>query len=134
MAIFAHHHVDAPEHLLRTIDEAIALSPDHLSLYLLELYPNAPLKDAMAREPWSQAPDDEAADMYLTAAAVAPESPWGRRALVGAVRSLVMAGNRAAAETIYRQLVESADGEPEILEQARQALRARPGETSRRGR
>ena len=50
---------------LRTVDEAMALSPDHLSLYLLELYPNAPLKEAMAREPWSQAPDDEAADMYL---------------------------------------------------------------------
>ncbi|HEX5069381.1 MAG TPA: radical SAM family heme chaperone HemW [Vicinamibacterales bacterium] len=50
---------------LRTVDEAIALRPDHLSLYLLELYPNAPLKEAMAREPWSQAPDDEAADMYL---------------------------------------------------------------------
>ncbi len=76
----------------------------------------------------------EAVDMYLTAAAVAPESPWGRRALVGAVRSQVMVGNRAAAETIYRQLVESADGEPEILEQAKQALRARAGETSRRGR
>ena len=50
---------------LRTIDEAIALEPDHLSLYLLEVYPNSPLKEAMAREPWSQAPDDEAADMYL---------------------------------------------------------------------
>jgi len=50
---------------LRTIDEAIALAPDHLSLYLLEVYPNSPLKEAMAREPWSQAPDDEAADMYL---------------------------------------------------------------------
>jgi oxygen-independent coproporphyrinogen-3 oxidase len=50
---------------LRTIDEAVALEPDHLSLYLLELYPNAPLKEAIAREPWSQAPDDEAADMYL---------------------------------------------------------------------
>lgn len=50
---------------LRTVDEAIALGPDHLSLYLLELYPNAPLKEALAREPWSQVPDDEAADMYL---------------------------------------------------------------------
>ena len=53
---------------LRTVDEAIALAPDHLSLYLLELYPNAPLKEAMARatsQPWAQAPDDEAADMYL---------------------------------------------------------------------
>jgi oxygen-independent coproporphyrinogen-3 oxidase len=53
---------------LRTVDEAVALEPDHLSLYLLELYPNAPLKEAMARatsQPWAQAPDDEAADMYL---------------------------------------------------------------------
>ena len=50
---------------LRTVDAAVALAPDHLSLYLLELYANAPLRDAMAREPWSQAPDDEAADMYL---------------------------------------------------------------------
>jgi len=62
---------------LRTVDEAIALDPDHLSLYLLELYPNAPLKDAMARAAeapatagrWTQAPDDAAADMYLEALA-----------------------------------------------------------------
>jgi oxygen-independent coproporphyrinogen-3 oxidase len=51
----------------RTVDRAIALEPDHLSLYLLELYPNAPLKESMARQAWSQAPDDEAADMYLAA-------------------------------------------------------------------
>jgi oxygen-independent coproporphyrinogen-3 oxidase len=59
----------------RTVDRAIALEPDHLSLYLLELYPNAPLKESMARlrqgfggaSPWSQASDDEAADMYLAA-------------------------------------------------------------------
>ncbi len=54
-----------------TVDRAIGLGPDHLSLYLLELYPNAPLKETMAREragngrAWCQAPDDEAADMYL---------------------------------------------------------------------
>jgi oxygen-independent coproporphyrinogen-3 oxidase len=59
----------------RTVEEAIALEPDHLSLYLLELYPNAPLQEAMAREvaaddgsaDWAQAPDDVAADMYLDA-------------------------------------------------------------------
>jgi oxygen-independent coproporphyrinogen-3 oxidase len=69
------------ESWMRTIDEAIAQTPDHLSLYLLELYPNSPLKEAMARQrpqssagaladerhPWVQAPDDEAADMYLAA-------------------------------------------------------------------
>ena len=53
---------------LRTVDEAVALAPEHLSMYLLELYPNAPLKETIARataaDGW-QAPDDEAADMYL---------------------------------------------------------------------
>ncbi|MDA1307207.1 MAG: radical SAM family heme chaperone HemW [Acidobacteria bacterium] len=53
----------------RTIDSAVALEPDHLSLYLLELYPNAPLKEEMARAGWSQAPDDDAAEMYLEALA-----------------------------------------------------------------
>ena len=52
---------------LESVDAAIALGPDHLSLYLLEVYPNAPLKDDMARARWSQAPDDDAAAMYLTA-------------------------------------------------------------------
>ena len=63
----------------RTVARAIELEPDHLSMYLLELYPNAPLKEAMARaaagpdvpagmaanDSWVQAADDEAADMYL---------------------------------------------------------------------
>ena len=52
---------------LESVDEAIAVGPEHLSLYLLEVYPNAPLKDEMARARWSQAPDDDAAAMYLTA-------------------------------------------------------------------
>jgi oxygen-independent coproporphyrinogen-3 oxidase len=34
---------------------------------MLEVYPNAPLKDDMARAKWSQAPDDDVAAMYLTA-------------------------------------------------------------------
>src|SRR5580765_1733769 len=38
---------------LESVDQAIALAPDHLSLYLLEVYPNAPLKDLMARSQWS---------------------------------------------------------------------------------
>jgi putative oxygen-independent coproporphyrinogen III oxidase len=54
---------------LESVDAAIALRPDHLSLYLLEIYPNAPLKDDMARARWSQAPDDDAATMYLEAMA-----------------------------------------------------------------
>lgn len=70
-----------------TVDRAIALAPDHLSLYLLELYPNSPLKETMARQAtgdglqragtpaarspqptaWEQSSDDDAADMYLDA-------------------------------------------------------------------
>jgi putative oxygen-independent coproporphyrinogen III oxidase len=52
---------------LESIDALIGLAPDHASLYILELYPNAPLRDAMARGQWSLAPDDDAADMYLQA-------------------------------------------------------------------
>jgi oxygen-independent coproporphyrinogen-3 oxidase len=52
---------------LESVDAAIALAPDHLSLYLLEVYPNAPLKEEMARARWSQAPDDDAATMYVAA-------------------------------------------------------------------
>jgi oxygen-independent coproporphyrinogen-3 oxidase len=54
----------------RTVTRAAELEPEHLSMYLLELYPNAPLKESMARArgssaAWAQAADDEAADMYL---------------------------------------------------------------------
>jgi oxygen-independent coproporphyrinogen-3 oxidase len=50
-----------------SVDALIELRPDHASLYLLEIYPNAPLRDAMARARWSVAPDDDAAEMYLEA-------------------------------------------------------------------
>ena len=52
---------------LHSVDAAIALGPEHVSLYLLEVYPNAPLKEDMARARWSQAPDDDAAAMYVSA-------------------------------------------------------------------
>jgi len=52
---------------LASVDAAIALAPDHLSLYMLEVYPNAPLKEDMARARWSQAPDDDVAAMYVEA-------------------------------------------------------------------
>jgi oxygen-independent coproporphyrinogen-3 oxidase len=52
-------------HWVASVDALIALGPDHASLYLLELYPNAPLKEDMARGGWSLAPDDDAAEMYL---------------------------------------------------------------------
>src|SRR5215471_17150395 len=54
---------------LASVDALIGLAPEHASLYILELYPNAPLREAMARAKWSLAPDDDAADMYLEAMA-----------------------------------------------------------------
>ena len=51
---------------LESVDALIALGPEHASMYLLEIYPNAPLRDAMARSKWSLAPDDDAAEMYLS--------------------------------------------------------------------
>jgi oxygen-independent coproporphyrinogen-3 oxidase len=50
---------------LASVRALAALGPAHASLYLLEVYPNAPLKEDMARSGWSLAPDDDAADMYL---------------------------------------------------------------------
>src|SRR5262249_37681998 len=52
---------------LQSVNAAIELAPEHLSMYLLEVYPNAPLKDEMARARWSQAPDEDAEAMYLEA-------------------------------------------------------------------
>jgi len=52
---------------LANVDALIEAGPDHASLYLLELYPNAPLKEEMARAGWSLAPDDDAAEMYVRA-------------------------------------------------------------------
>jgi oxygen-independent coproporphyrinogen-3 oxidase len=48
-----------------SVEALIDVGPEHASLYLLELYPNAPLKEEMARSGWSLAPDEDAADMYL---------------------------------------------------------------------
>ena len=50
---------------LASVDALIDLGPEHASLYMLEIYPNAPLREAMARSAWSVAPDDDAAEMYL---------------------------------------------------------------------
>jgi oxygen-independent coproporphyrinogen-3 oxidase len=48
-----------------SVEALIDVGPEHASLYLLELYPNAPLKEEMARAGWSLAPDEDAAEMYL---------------------------------------------------------------------
>lgn len=56
-----------PDDCAASVEALIRLSPDHASVYMLELYPNAPLREEMARRDWSLAPDDDAAAMYLDA-------------------------------------------------------------------
>ncbi|MBE3072247.1 MAG: radical SAM family heme chaperone HemW, partial [Acidobacteria bacterium] len=53
------------EDWLVSVDALAGLEPEHASLYMLELYPNAPLREDMAREGLTQAPDETAAEMYL---------------------------------------------------------------------
>jgi len=55
------------EDCLFSVRTLAGLRPAHASLYLLELYPNTPLKEEMARSAWSLAPDEDAAEMYLRA-------------------------------------------------------------------
>lgn len=59
-----------------SVDVLVALEPDHASLYMLELYPNAPLREEMARGGWSQAPDEDAVSMYLDSLARLEAEGW----------------------------------------------------------
>jgi oxygen-independent coproporphyrinogen-3 oxidase len=68
----------SPASWAESVDRVIDAGPDHVSLYLLELYPNAPLKDEMARGGWSQAPDEDAAEMYLTGLAALEGGGYGQ--------------------------------------------------------
>ncbi|MGH7396477.1 MAG: tetratricopeptide repeat protein, partial [Candidatus Rokuibacteriota bacterium] len=68
---------------------------------------------------------------YLTAAYVAGDSTWGRRALLGALRCLIATGDRPAAEAIYRRLQGSTATEPALLAEAREALQVMSEQSSR---
>ncbi len=52
------------EQWLESVDALVGEGPEHASVYILELYANAPLREVMARAGWSEAPDDDAAEMY----------------------------------------------------------------------
>ena len=56
---------DVPQ-WLASVDEAIRVAPDHLSLYILEVYPHLPLRQAIDEHGWTQEPDEGAAEMYQT--------------------------------------------------------------------
>ena len=52
-----------------SVDAAISVDADHLSLYILEVYPHLPLKQEIDRHGWTQDSDDGAAEMYESAMA-----------------------------------------------------------------
>ena len=66
---------DVPQ-WMTSIGRAAALEPEHLSLYMLEVYPHLPLKQDIERHGWVQASDDEAADMYEAAMAALEDAGY----------------------------------------------------------
>ena len=52
-------------HCRHSVQSLLDLEPDHASFYLLELYPNAPLREDMVRSGLSLAPEEDAVQMYL---------------------------------------------------------------------
>ena len=61
---------------LVSIEEAIRVAPDHISLYILEVYPHLPLKEEIDRHGWQQQPDETAADMYESAMVMLEEAGY----------------------------------------------------------
>jgi oxygen-independent coproporphyrinogen-3 oxidase len=57
------------EQWMVSVERAIGVGAEHLSLYMLEVYPHLPLKQQMVRNGWAQMPDDIAAEMYEAAMA-----------------------------------------------------------------
>ena len=85
------------------------------------------IADAALRlaETLQRAGDHKAAlEMYLTAAHLTAGGPAAPRALIGAVRSLVAAGDQPSAAALYRRLVESGETDPALLAEARKMIGA----------
>jgi hypothetical protein len=66
----------------------------------------------------------DAVELYMTAAYMSAESPWGRRALLGAGQSFAALRQRDAAEIVYRKLANTKGAEPELTDAARKELKA----------
>ena len=52
---------------LASVIDAVRVRPDHVSLYILEVYAHLPLKQEIDRHGWAQQEDDAAAEMYQSA-------------------------------------------------------------------
>ncbi len=52
---------------LESVEKTTRVAPDHISLYILEVYPHLPLKQEIEQRGWAQESDDGAAEMYEAA-------------------------------------------------------------------
>jgi TolA-binding protein len=68
--------------------------------------------------------NDDAAEAYMTAAYVAPDSVWARRALLGAGRAFAAAKQNDAAVIAYKKLLAGANVEPDLASEARSGLKS----------
>ena len=66
----------------------------------------------------------EAVEAYMTAAYVAPDSIWARRALLGAGQSFAALQQTESAAIVYRKLLAASGAEPELTAAARSRLKA----------
>jgi tetratricopeptide (TPR) repeat protein len=92
---------------------------------LLKSADNAVVVDAAQAMGEAYAGDGDhlaAAEYYLTAAYVAPDTPAGRRGLLSAARALAASKQDEAAATAYRKLLAQADLSPDVRDAARKEL------------
>jgi TolA-binding protein len=68
--------------------------------------------------------NDDAAEAYMTAAYVAPDSVWARRALLGAGRAFAAAKQNDAAVIVYKKLLAASSVEPDLASEARTRLKS----------
>ena len=59
-----------------SVVDAVRVRPDHISLYILEVYAHLPLKQEIDRHGWTQQPDDVAAEMYESAMAMLDDAGY----------------------------------------------------------
>ena len=75
------------EDCLKSVNEMVRCDPDHASLYMLEIYPNSPLRDEMARSDWSLAPEEDASGMYFDALGVTDSAGYQQYEISNVARS-----------------------------------------------
>jgi len=68
--------------------------------------------------------NEEAAEAYMTAAYLGPDSSWARRALLGAGQSFAALKQSESAVIVYKKLLAASGVEPELAAAARSGLRA----------